>query len=272
MCVCVMAIAGWLVVFSPAISSAAGAVVELAGDRLTVDARDVALTDLLAQLAERANLRVTFGSAPTETVTATFSGVPLDEGIRRLLRGRSFVLVYEAGQRVRELRLVGPDAARTPPAASRGQPAERGAQTAHPSPGSPAVPPGPATPVRDLARTVVEDEEATVRARATAALAAAGGAEAIGALRKALEDDAGIVRVHAVHALSRAERDAAVPLLSKVLAGDPDPQVRLAAAIALGSMPTPDARAALEGAAADANPEVRHEARRTLARLERASR
>jgi hypothetical protein len=263
--------AGCVLALFPA-TSPASALVEFADDRLTVSARDVTLEDLLAQVAERANVRVTFERPPTETVTTAFSGLPVDEALRRLLRGHSFVLVYEAGQRVSELRVVGPNGGSAATATVRGPPGQPAAHGGDPSARPPDVPVGRVTPVRELVKSVLQDEEATVRARSTAALAAAGGAEAVAALRKALEDDAGVVRVHAVGALSRVERRAAIPVLSRVLAGDPDPQVRLAAARALSSMPTPDARAALEGAATDANADVRHEVRRALARLDGASR
>lgn len=270
-------VAGSLLVVFAAASSAAAAVVELTGGRLTVDARDVPLPDLLGLVARRASFRLTFARAPIETVTAAFSDVPLDEAVRRLLRGHSFVLVYEADQRLSEVRLVGPDGAATLSVADRrhagpGESAERAAEIAAPTPVPAAAPVHPTPTVRELARTVAEDEDAAVRARATAALAALGGADAISALRTALEDAAAIVRVHAVHALSRAERAAAIPVLSAVLAGDRDPQVRLAAARALGSVPTADARLALEGATRDANPAVRDEARRALARLDGAPR
>jgi hypothetical protein len=262
----------------PAVPADAGpASVQFADGRVTVEASEGALSDLLHELAQRAGLHLVLTQAPTGAISATFSGVPIEEGVRRLLRGRSFVLVYAADRRLSDIRLLGGEAAEGGYGIARGQSVEeanlgaaaQGASTPAPPAGIPARSP---TPVAELAQIVVEDENAAVRARATAALAVAGGPAGIQALRKALEDNEAMVRVHAVHALSRAERAAAIPTLWKVLANDRDPQVRLAVARALGSIGSPDARLALEVATSDANEDVRDEAQRGLARLSRASR
>jgi hypothetical protein len=74
-------------------------VVLVEGDRLTVQVDRVPLPLVLQQLARQAGLRVSGSDAAGDVVvSAAFRDVPLDEGIRRLLRAQPHVLVF-AGAR-----------------------------------------------------------------------------------------------------------------------------------------------------------------------------
>lgn len=65
------------------------------GDRLTVELKGVPLGAVLADLARQAGLRVALSEATgQDLVSARFRNMPLDQGIRRLLGPRSYVLVY----------------------------------------------------------------------------------------------------------------------------------------------------------------------------------
>ena len=61
---------------------------------LTVDIRNAPLADVLRVIGERAGLRVLIQGDVSTPVTVAFTGVPLDQGIKRLVRGHSFVLRY----------------------------------------------------------------------------------------------------------------------------------------------------------------------------------
>ena len=73
--------------------------VEVAGGRLSVNAVDVPLADVLIAIGQRAQARILIESGledqvSKERVTAAFEGLAMDEGLRRLLKGRSFLLGF----------------------------------------------------------------------------------------------------------------------------------------------------------------------------------
>jgi hypothetical protein len=67
------------------------------GDRLTVQIDRVPLGRVLSELARQAKMRVEFpASIQNEYVSERFDNLPLEQGISRLLSGRSIATVYEA--------------------------------------------------------------------------------------------------------------------------------------------------------------------------------
>lgn len=256
---------------------------------LTVEARDAHLTRILRLVGEQAGVAVRFLGDPHATVTLSFKKVPLEEGLRRLLKGHSLVLVYapsrEGGDRaLAEVVVVasssaargGARAAAEPTAAGSADAAglglgagpgltggadssKRNAQTAeqtHGAAGDLAPQPGAAA---DLARTLAENPNPLVRSQAAALLGIAGGEPAATALAGALADDDPAVRLHAVRALGKVEGVQAVPALESVLQSDLDPRVRQVAVRWLGALPGAAARAALKAAESDPDPTVRAE-------------
>lgn len=115
-----------------------------------------------------------------------------------------------------------------------------------------------------LARHVLEDADWHVRQRAVEALAAIGGPEAAAAVLPALEDPVSEVRLAAVKGTADLDPALAVTRLASIVTDDPEWEIRVQAAGALGRTASPDALGALEVAARDENEFVRAAATRAL--------
>ena len=70
---------------------------------LTVDVRNAPCADILRVIADRAGLGVIIRGDVSSPVTESFTGVPLDEGIKKLVRRHSVALVYAASPNVAEV-------------------------------------------------------------------------------------------------------------------------------------------------------------------------
>jgi hypothetical protein len=68
-------------------------VIALSDGKLSVDLRDADLADVLQQIATRAGFQLTT-SGQLRRVTAVFTAVSLEEGIRRLVQDHELMLVY----------------------------------------------------------------------------------------------------------------------------------------------------------------------------------
>jgi hypothetical protein len=233
--------------------------VAVEGDMLSVDLHDAELEQVLQDIATRAGFKLTT-SGRLGRVTASFEGVPVEQGLRRLTRDSEVVLVYGTPERgspgsLAEVRVFG--------AASREGP---GAADA-------------VSEIDEMARAGDSEENAAkltellgsaprseVRARAAWALGRIGGSDAENALTGALSDQAADVRVQALYALQRVSGVEAVPAIQGLLLRDVDVAVRRAAARTLGMMQEPPATEALKAAAQDPDPTVRREVTRALQR------
>ncbi len=112
---------------------------------------------------------------------------------------------------------------------------------------------------------LLEDPDPAARTDALDALARTHSPEARRAIERALSDRITAVRAHAVLALSDAGADAVVALLDRV--HDPEGDVRVAAANALGHIGDPRAVLGLVGISQDPIPEVRLAATQALGSL-----
>src|SRR5262245_18999917 len=65
---------------------------------LTVDVRDMPLDEVLRTISERSGVNIMIHSGGATMVTQAFSGVGLDEGIRRLAPAYNVVLVYGSAE------------------------------------------------------------------------------------------------------------------------------------------------------------------------------
>ena len=234
-------------------------VVVVAEGTLTVDLYHAELESVLREIATRAafDLRT---SGQLGRVTAAFTGVSLEEGLRRLAPEHELMLVYRApsggaAPTLVEVRVF----AGTRPNDSRSAAADL-------------------AEIRQLLRSgggqagaarladLLGAPDATVRTRAAAALGRMGGMNAEAPLTAALSDQAAEVRVQAVGALGRIAGARAIPALQGLLLRDPDPGVRRAAARTLGMLRGAAATSALAAAAADPDASVRQEVSRALRR------
>jgi hypothetical protein len=75
--------------------------VRVDGPRLTVEARATPLSEVLAEIGRQSGIEIYVersrgAQLSAATVEATFTGAPLDEGLRRVLRSHNFVFRYSA--------------------------------------------------------------------------------------------------------------------------------------------------------------------------------
>jgi len=111
--------------------------------------------------------------------------------------------------------------------------------------------------VPELARVVVEDEDFRVREWAADALTAIATEDAIDALVTALDDPVKEVRLAAVRGLVKRSPEAAVDNFMSMVLEDPEWEIRVQAAAALGMTGRDDVIPVLEEAANDPNEFVR---------------
>lgn len=101
----------------------------------------------------------------------------------------------------------------------------------------------------DVLTRTLRSEDGELRLRAVQALGALAAPTALPTLLSALKDPVAKVREYAASALLILRDERALPDLERLLASDPDPDVRGAAAQAMGELDRPEAQAALERAA-----------------------
>ena len=269
---------------------------------LSVDATDVPLGELLQRVAEEAKFNLVLKAELDTPVSWSFSGVPVDQGVARLLGQTSSITLYGPGtdghaRVLSEVRVLrgngdagqGKVARQVPPlpkaipntalAANREQlGAARLSAVPSAIEGDRAERLGqvraiatlrPASARRDLPRALTEDEDPMVRRVAAVGVARLRGAKAQSALVTALSDEDSIVRQRAVQGLARAGGEDAIAVLSRVLLEDSNPRVRRMAASGLGRMNTESAFWALMEAQSDGDLGVREAVTAALARLER---
>lgn len=182
---------------------------------LSVDAAGVPLARVLGELSARAGIAIRAPLQPDGTITASFRGHPLPDGLRRLLGSAvHFVIVYEPGDSgsgvPAEVWVWGAAAARPAPTTSR--PTAQGAEewTAPLAPDWPERFPAPeGSGLSAASATALGDPDPAVRREAVEVLGARG--------------------------------DEGVDTLHLLLGTDPDPHVRAAAARALLRIGSPRA-------------------------------
>ncbi len=244
---------------------------------LSVELRDAPLAHVLLTIGAQAGFEVIIRGDLGAPVTWSFTNLPLDEGIQRLLDDSSLIMIYAPSQgRVEPRQLLkvialgaGGDAtAGTAPLAGR-MPAREtdvSQETVSVSLNDDRedrlravqrlaiVPDAAAT--KDLTLLLSQDEDPLIRQIAAIALGNVGGAHAQAALTAALQDEDGLVRERAIQALAKWGPEAVGPLV-KTLMEDPDPAVRRQAALGLGRMSGFGALGALQAAQADPDYAVR---------------
>ena len=68
--------------------------IELKYEHLTVKVKEILLKELLSEIAYQGDLTVVVNTSLKERVTVEFHGVPLEEGLQRILMHHSFALEY----------------------------------------------------------------------------------------------------------------------------------------------------------------------------------
>lgn len=206
---------------------------------------------VLAAIAAQSGIAFHVHGTSHETVTIQLSGVPLEEGLRRLLRNTDFLFIY-------------------------GRPDDRGTEgptvlQVHvyrlaASTGGPEVVSGDGDDDETAAgERALSDDGTVTRRRAARARARSGDSTPV-ALAEAIghEEDAS-VRESLARALGGTDGDETVPALAQLVAEDPDEGVRETAALALGKTWSEAAVEPLMGALGDADSTVRGAAADALA-------
>ena len=253
-----------------AVPLAPAAVVVVEEGRVTVDARDADLAEVLSQLGARAEFQLTT-MGQLGRVTTAFTAMSVEQALRRLAADHELMLVYgvptgdPGGPKLIQVGVfAAPPSAASVRAASEALGRERAAMLAEIH--GLARSRNAERDVPRLAELLGFAPDPIVRARAASALGGLSSPLTAAALVRALTDQVPYVRVRAVHALRRVEGARAIPALGSVLLADPDGTVRRVAAQMLGSLPEAEATAALSAAAHDADGLVRREISRALNR------
>ena len=232
---------------------------------LTVDVRDAPLAEVLLAIAEEASFRLTLRGDLSGPVTWSFSGVPLDDGIKILVGDNSLVMIHA---RAKEGKLLSKVWVRA---------SERGVVTIELKAPDPMVYRGGVPPegtarlrsVRQLARRgdeaaadklvslLAQDEDPVVRRIAAGGLGKIGGERAVAALKAALVDEDSSIQRRAIFELGRIGENEAAETLAEVLGNDPDADIRRFAARTLARLNSTAARSALEAALEDRENSVR---------------
>jgi hypothetical protein len=109
-------------------TAAKGLQVVVQEGRLSVDVQEADLGEVLAQIGRQAHIRISSGPSAGKKVSARFSGVELEEGLRRLLRlaSLSHIFLYANGPggrvTISEVRVLGDGQDTTPRPATVAEP------------------------------------------------------------------------------------------------------------------------------------------------------
>jgi HEAT repeat protein len=214
--------------------------------RLSVDVQGRTLEWVLGQISRAANVAfVTDETLPETTVSVQFGDVPLDEGLRRILKDQDSFFFYEAQGNA-------PSALRVVWVYPKGQ-----GRSIQP------VPPERWASTRDLEK-LLTDPDADARSRAVESLIERQGEKARAVVLRALKDDSARVRTQALYGAFSSGLELPADVLAEAL-DDPSSDVRFLALEAIAGRPeaAPLARRAL----GDASPHVRERAREIVARV-----
>lgn len=236
--------------------------------RLTVDVRDAPLDEVLAAVGEEAGVAIQIRGDLTAPVTQSFADVPLDEGIRRLLRGHSYMLASNDAGQGRRLEIsiltshpVGTAASAASASAANDEQEKLQRVRALAGRKDPEA-------ILELSRLAGGDPSAAVRAQAVAALGRLRTQDASAALTQALADPSASVRIQAMRGVKSLKGASAVGDLQAIAVNDPDVSVRRQAVRLMSDIRNPEVPLLLEQAAADSDPQVSQEAKRAAKRWE----
>jgi hypothetical protein len=243
----------------PPVSGGGDIQVEFRDGFLTLEAREASLDDVLRAIGEEAGFKVVIKGDLSALVSQSFSGLPLNRGLRQLAGRLSFVMSYGASGRLQHLTLLrdataGEGAAPAPEVLIVYEPSQAEMEAwilkrlAHEDRQLRVI--GvrrlkrlePDVAVEIAAEVLKDDPDPIVRGQAAATLGKVGGDSAASLLDEVLADEDASVRNHAVRALAALDGDLAAQSLGQVLLDHPDRDLRHSALEALSGNTSATAR------------------------------
>lgn len=236
---------------------------DVESDLLTLDANDAPLSEVVRAIGERVGFETKFVGDLAATVSASFTGVPVSDGLERLIRDINRVVLYAAPREgtndraVAQLWLFTSNGAAGSNFASAAEPvALDDVWQAEDKTRADAIlrlanSDAAEDVLERLAQALRDDEDAFVRSRAATALGALQDERAVPALESALEDEHASVRSQAIDALGRIGGERATMALGDVLLYSAQRMERIRAAWALGRQDTELAQSFLDAVAND---------------------
>lgn len=70
------------------------AVIQVENGMLTASVREISLIDILDKLADQASMGFELYAKTNRKISANYSGIPLDEGLKRLVSPSIYIIVY----------------------------------------------------------------------------------------------------------------------------------------------------------------------------------
>jgi HEAT repeats len=254
-----------------------GPLVSIQDNRLSAALDRVPLRDVLAALAHEALFTISVkGEVETEPISISLHDVELEQGLRRLLRGTSYAMTYEAASsasaspdkpRLVELTVFGSDKAAPnshvqdmefqPLGTVKAMPLRNSKDAAASTPTGP--PPEHHSPAPNDPGQRVETLRTLGQQRSP---------ELETMLGSALDDPQEGVRATALEVLRKTDTAVPVEQLTRLAREDGNAHVRMDALALLADHAPESARKALEAALQDAEPTVREHAERLLEEVE----
>jgi len=252
-----------------------GAITEVSVENglLSLDVSNAPLFEVLLAIGSAADVTVHIRGELDRQVTIALSSVPLEDGIRRLLRTYSFALSYSSVNETTQDRLTQISVIGVRTGSYRqtknhvsvsGYTRRYTRQNIHS-----LARRGDPSALSQLGIILLQDNDPLIRKQAAAALGWTGQERAVEPLRAALADPSLSVRTRAVRSLKRILGTRSVQDLREVLRNEKDPKLRRETAKMLATIPTKEARLVLQHATVDPNVLVRRDIAHAIARWER---
>ena len=233
-CICIFLV---LTISPPTLSVPGGSeahpshlVVQFKKNLLTVKAKDIPLKRVLKEIVDHTGIKIILQGPAEELVSAAFSDLPLEEGLRRLSRNYNYALVFgphraKGGEQEIEVFIFSKAGER---------------------------------PNKRVEHRIIAPEKRAPQTLVEASL---------DSLIKDLEDNDAEVREDAVDDLAELKDKRTVVHLARVLGNDRDPDIRETAADALGDLGGPEAIDSLIQALDDRDADVRESAVDSLGQI-----
>jgi hypothetical protein len=240
--------------------------IEFKDDLLTVKVEDTSLKKVLAEMERKCDIKILSDDLSDEKVTIRFNGLPIDEGILRIIEYHNSILLYEEREigldqssppRLKEVIILSKDGK----GINRGVIRETNLANVSAIKGEEE-----SQLFHVLMRDLLESNDAGVREDAVEELSEMDDPRAVDLIFHALGDEDGDVRASAAQALGDKRSKSAVEPLINILR-DRDSWVRESAVDALGEIGDPRAIEHLKLILADEDEDVRASADEALKRL-----